>query len=145
MYFHYTEIIFNIKEKPIKFKKVSEDGSIHFTLEMPAAEQVYPHCGTSIRKSKGKRPRDTKFGATQHQIVTATYLQRGYKYLECNHTFIEKNPFVYRYKQDTRASNGFTEGCNNSIKVLKRISYGLRNFDRFRGRILLLSKKDKKE
>ena len=69
----------------------------------------------------------------------------SYKYLECNHTFIEKNPFACRYKQDTRASNGFTEGCNNSIKVLKRISYGLRNFDRFRGRILLLSKKDKKE
>ena len=112
---------------------------------MPAAEQVYPHCGINIRKSKGKRPRDTKYGATQHQIVSATYIQRGYKYLECNHTFIEKNPFVFRYKQDTRASNGFTEGGNNSIKVLKRISYGLRNFDRFRGRILLLSKKDKKE
>lgn len=38
-------------------------------------------------------------------------------------------------------SNGYTEGCNNKIKVLKRISYGIRHFDRFRVRILLLSKK----
>lgn len=33
-------------------------------------------------------------------------------------------------------TNGFTEGCNNKIKVLKRISYGLRNFTRTRNRIL---------
>lgn len=33
-------------------------------------------------------------------------------------------------------TNGFTEGCNNKIKVLKRISYGLRNFKRTRNRIL---------
>jgi len=33
-------------------------------------------------------------------------------------------------------SNGFTEGCNNKIKVLKRNAYGYRNFKRFRNRIL---------
>ena len=33
-------------------------------------------------------------------------------------------------------TNGFTEGCNNKIKVLKRNSYGYRNFNRFRNRIL---------
>ena len=33
-------------------------------------------------------------------------------------------------------SNGFTEGCNNRIKVLKRNCYGVRNFTRFRNRIL---------
>lgn len=33
-------------------------------------------------------------------------------------------------------SNGFTEGCNNRIKVLKRNAYGYRNFNRFRNRIL---------
>lgn len=33
-------------------------------------------------------------------------------------------------------SNGFTEGCNNKIKVLKRICFGVRNFNRFRNRIL---------
>lgn len=33
-------------------------------------------------------------------------------------------------------SNGYTEGCNNKTKVLKRVCYGVRKFDRFRNRIL---------
>lgn len=33
-------------------------------------------------------------------------------------------------------TNGFTEGCNNRIKVLKRNCYGVQNFVRFRNRIL---------
>lgn len=35
-------------------------------------------------------------------------------------------------------SNGFIEGSNNKIKVLKRISFGVQNFRRFRNRILSL-------
>ena len=33
-------------------------------------------------------------------------------------------------------TNGFVEGCNNKIKVLKRNAYGYQNFRRFRNRIL---------
>lgn len=33
-------------------------------------------------------------------------------------------------------TNGTTEGFNNKVKVLKRTSYGIRNFERFRTRIL---------
>ncbi len=33
-------------------------------------------------------------------------------------------------------TNGFTEGCNNKIKVLNRNAYGYRNFKRFRNHIL---------
>ena len=33
-------------------------------------------------------------------------------------------------------TNGPTEGFNNNIKVLKEISYGIRDFERFRTRIL---------
>ena len=33
-------------------------------------------------------------------------------------------------------SNGYTEGCNNKTKVLKRVCFGVRNFSRFRNRIL---------
>lgn len=40
------------------------------------------------------------------------------------------NTFDYPY------TNGFTEGCSNKIKVLKRNAYGYRNFERFRKRIL---------
>lgn len=38
---------------------------------------------------------------------------------------------------DCPYSNGFTEGCNNKIKVIKRNAYGYRNFKNFRNRILL--------
>lgn len=37
---------------------------------------------------------------------------------------------------DVRYTNGYTEGCNNKTKVLKRVCYGVRNFNRFRNRIL---------
>jgi len=37
---------------------------------------------------------------------------------------------------DCPYTNGFTEGVNNKIKVLKRNAYGYRNFTRFRKRIL---------
>lgn len=35
-------------------------------------------------------------------------------------------------------TNGFTEGCNSKIKVLKHNAYGYRNFERFRKRILFM-------
>lgn len=41
-----------------------------------------------------------------------------------------RNVFKYNY------TNGPTEGFNNKIKVLKRISYGMKNFHRFRNRII---------
>lgn len=56
-------------------------------------------------------------------------------FVSCSKTFISwstgiMNSFDYPY------TNGFTEGCNNKIKVLKRNAYGYRNFNRFRNRIL---------
>jgi len=35
-------------------------------------------------------------------------------------------------------TNGFTEGCNNKIKVLKRNAFGLKKFSMFRNRILAM-------
>lgn len=57
------------------------------------------------------------------------------EYVKCSNTMINwqygiLNSFDYSY------TNGFTEGCNNKIKVLKRNAYGYRNFRRFRNRIL---------
>lgn len=40
------------------------------------------------------------------------------------------NSFDYPY------TNGYIEGCNNRIKVLKRVSFGMPRFKRFRRRIL---------
>lgn len=46
---------------------------------------------------------------------------------------------------DCTFTNGFTEGCNNKIKVLKRNAYGYRNFERFRNRILHMFNYKKQE
>ena len=37
-------------------------------------------------------------------------------------------------------SNGATEGFNNKIKVLKRVSFGMRSFTNFKARIMLLNR-----
>lgn len=41
---------------------------------------------------------------------------------------------------DVHWTNGFTEGCNNKTKVLKRVCYGMQNFQRSRKRILFCQK-----
>lgn len=41
---------------------------------------------------------------------------------------------------DVPYTNGYTEGCNNRIKVIKRVSFGMPNFKRFRRRILHIMK-----
>jgi len=43
------------------------------------------------------------------------------------------NYFTWRY------TNGFIEGKNNRIKVLKRRGYGYRNFDNFRLHVLAMA------
>ena len=57
-----------------------------------------------------------------------------------NHSVVDLLP-----KRDTRAFiqyfKGFSKECNNNINVLKRIRCGLRHFEPFRVRILLLNQK----
>ena len=53
----------------------------------------------------------------------------------CVDTFIEWEKEILNSFR-TGLSNGYTEGCNNRIKVIKRIAYGMRNFENFRNRIL---------
>ena len=49
----------------------------------------------------------------------------------CHNWFLE-----IVHSMDHPWTNGFTEGCNNKTKVLKRVCFGVRNFKRFRNRIL---------
>lgn len=58
--------------------------------------------------------------------------------------FRKKLYFLKKYKQglqnafDLRYSNGVTEGLNNKIKLIKRVSYGYRNFYHLRDRIYII-------
>ena len=54
----------------------------------------------------------------------------------CRRMLVNWKPYILN-AFDVRLSNGFTEGCNNAIKVLKRVAFGFRRFDPFRARILL--------
>ena len=97
-------------------------------------------------------------------ITTAYFLKEDFlKILECNNSFeakkilkewinFAKNCNLKHFQNcaktyenweigilnsfDTPYTNGYIEGCNNKIKVLKRNGYGYRNFERFRNRIL---------
>ena len=53
----------------------------------------------------------------------------------CVNTYFNWKKGIFNSLEST-FTNGFTEGCNNKIKVLKRNAYGYRRFDRFRNRIL---------
>ena len=46
-------------------------------------------------------------------------------------------PWILNYFVE-RATNGFAEGINNGLQLLKRKAYGFRNFANFRLRALLL-------
>ncbi|GGI66829.1 transposase [Enterococcus alcedinis] len=58
--------------------------------------------------------------------------------------FKKKLRFLNKYKQgiknafDLDYSNGVTEGLNNKIKLIKRVSYGYRNFYHLRDRIYII-------
>jgi len=51
-------------------------------------------------------------------------------------TLLEFLPFI-RNTFHTDYHNGFIEGNNNFIKVLKRIAFGFRSFRRFKARIMI--------
>lgn len=61
-------------------------------------------------------------------------------------------PYIVNSFIDERFSNGFTEGLNNKIKVIKRVGFGYRNFEFFRlrlmyilnGKVSGITKKDRK-
>ena len=57
------------------------------------------------------------------------------QFVKCANTYLHWSKGIIN-TFDVPFTNGFTEGCNNKIKVLKRNAYGYRNFKRFRNRIL---------
>ena len=60
----------------------------------------------------------------------SSYMKTSIKTLKSFTQYIE-NTFKHKYH------NGFIEGNNNFIKVIKRIAFGFRNFSRFKARIMI--------
>lgn len=68
--------------------------------------------------------------AERHQNISK-YMQTSLNTLLMNIAFIA-NTFHYKTR-----SNASLEGKNNRIKVIKRVSYGYRNFFNFRNRVMI--------
>ena len=54
----------------------------------------------------------------------------------CRKMLVNWKPYILN-AFDFHLSNGFTEGCNNAIKALKRVAFGFRRFHSLRARALL--------
>ena len=65
---------------------------------------------------------------SRHLILTRYHKLKGERKKVCD--------LMLMYNDDLRLTHFLKEKYNNKIKVLKRISYGIRNFERFRTRIL---------
>ena len=89
-------------------------------------EQFYGVCDCADRASAKAMMEEWIYSA-QDSILK--------EYHDCANTLLNWQKGILN-SFDVPYTNGFTEGCNNKIKVLKRNAYGYRNFERFRKRIL---------
>lgn len=62
------------------------------------------------------------------------------EFIEASNTIENWLEYIANSFIDERLSNGYTEGLNNKIKVIKRVGFGYKNFDFFRLRILYILK-----
>lgn len=62
------------------------------------------------------------------------------EFIEASNTIENWLEYIANSFIDERLSNGYTEGLNNKIKVIKRVGFGYKNFNFFRLRILYILK-----
>jgi transposase len=62
------------------------------------------------------------------------------EFIEASNTIKNWLPYIVNSFIDERFSNGYTEGLNNKIKVIKRVGFGYKNFEFYRLRNLYILK-----
>lgn len=60
------------------------------------------------------------------------------EFIEASKTIKNWLPYIVNSFIDKRFSNGYTEGLNNKIKVIKRVGFGYKNFTFFRLRLMYI-------
>ena len=75
-------------------------------------------------------------GKHLHNFIIATEASGLKEFDACLTMLRNWAPYILN-AYDCSFTNGFTEGTNNSIKVIKRNAFGYRNFQNFRNRILM--------
>jgi len=94
----------------------------------PALKEVY-FVKEKIRemyKCKTKTEAERKLNMLLSQLE---YYEVG-KLREMRDTLLRWKPYILNYF-DNKTTNAFIEGCHNKIKLIKRISYGFRNFENY--------------
>ena len=96
-------------------------------IELDNTYQLYQDLLYSIKNNNLKMLNIT---LTSDYGIISDYMKTSIKTIKEYLPYI-KNTFENKY------NNGFIEGNNNFIKVLKRISFGFRSFRRFKARIMI--------
>ena len=97
---------------------------LHIYIELPRRKHVCPCLGrrqTVCTTTAGRRSRIEAMDLPEFHDCTKAY-----------HNWFQE----ILNSMDVPWANGYIEGCNNKTKVLKRVSYGMRNFSNFWKRIL---------
>ena len=90
-------------------------------------DEIYQNILYSIKNNKYKEL-ETILNNNHNNI--SSYMKKSIKTLKGYLPYI-KNTLTNPYH------NGFVEGNNNFIKVIKRIAFGFRSFHRFKARIMI--------
>ena len=90
-------------------------------------KQTFEHFKTSTNRQEAQI-RLAKFIGSAQNSNLEPFVNISYTFQRWSKEIL--NSFEYPY------TNGYIEGCNNRIKVLKRVSFGMPRFKRFRRRIL---------
>jgi transposase len=117
-----------LKEEELQQVLIMLDISPTLSTAYFLKEQLYAILNEPDPNQQKKLFSDWIEEATESEIPSFVRCAKTY----CNWFTPITNSFFCPY------TNGFTEGCNNKIKVLKRNAYGLQDFRRFRNRILFM-------
>lgn len=122
----------------IHFKKrvhfhpmISEYELVQDTISADSVlKETYEIYQTLLQALKNKNPENFKKHLESFKNSGSVYMKTAIESLLKNYSYVE-NAMTYEF------SNGFIEGINNFIKVLKRIAFGYKSFFHFRNRILI--------
>ena len=95
--------------------------------ELRETYEVYQNILYAIKNNKYNDLKNTLYGNYKN---ISNYMRTSIKTLK-NYLYYIKNTLNSPYH------NGFVEGNNNFIKVLKRIAFGFRSFHRLKARIMI--------
>ena len=103
------------------------DYLINTSEELKQTYEVYQNILYSIQNNNYSSLKDTLY-AENNKI--SSYMKTSIK------TLIKYLPHI-KNTLNNPYHNGFVEGNNNFIKVIKRIAFGFRSFRRFKARIMI--------